>query len=832
MRLWVLLPLLAFPLLLPAQEREGYRLSRTQVQVDRPWHWEAWEAAIGSRDIEADAAVRPRFMRRDINAMLNATTFETIAANEDTIIGGIREAGSSPETAEQVMDGSADTWWEPDREDDLDSWFLEIDLGRSVIAQRVVVRFAEEGDPFLKFRVLLSDGRTGRGRHRGLTFFRAGQVTWRNKDQRLFSFEIKPQRPQPEGMSGEVAQLVRVEVLDTDGPRGEEVDDGTYQGLSAEDKGAVDYFRQTVSGRQILIDEETYRELPEQEQGEVRYYRYERPRLAEIEVHALGDNLVTLTQRLRNRDLSLIQNLQRVLTTDGFFRSAYFLRPYDPLRDKNQLTVDLGAKFWVDRIRLLSMEAPPSAYQVRISDGRLDPTGVLIWQAFEERLNRESFLQQEERFPLQQVRFIELRCLELLGSANEKGDLSEIQAYGEGYVAEVALTSPIIRLERPRIFTSVNWKGEAPPEARIEIRTRSGDQLLQVAEYYDVRNRAVSQEEWESLPEPNRGERIVREIPGPDWSDWSEVYRTSGEHFRSPSPRRYAQLQIELLTRNPLRAAVIRNLSLDLAPPLVDQSFAEIWPVQGVPPGVDREFTLYIQPHFRTGNSGFDRIRLHSSSSAPIELVSMRAGRDQQLRFGGARQLWPGEVGARAADGGGVELIFPEPVTRGGLVYEVKFRTRVFLSGTTFTAELTHATRPEVVQKVSQGDATSLAQSQSLSVISDLRDAPLLDVVRIEPASFTPNGDGINDETQIRFSIFRLKGEHLLGVEVYDLNGRRVRDLSMRRTQPSGEHAFLWDGLTEEGRLVRPGIYLVRIQFATDADVGGSKAVRVIHVVY
>lgn len=819
-----------------ALSQEGYRLTRTRAVIDRAEHWQAWDAAIGSLVIEEDGTVRPRFLRRDINAMLNAGGFETILADEDTLVGGIRSAGSRLEEADLIMDGDVGTYWEPDLSDGLDGWYVDVELGRSVVAERVVVRFAEEGmgDPFLKFRVLLSNGReqTQPGRRTGLKFYRVGQVTRPNKKQREFSFAVRPQRPLPQGVKGGIAQIVRFEALDTDSTRAQEVSEGDYRILAPEDRGTVDYFRRTIIGRQILIDQEAYWRLPEEDRGEVRYFRRERPRLAELEVYTPGDNIINLTQRLRNRDVDLFQNILRSLSTDGFFRSFYTLRVYDPVRDKNQLVIDLGAKFWLDRVRLLTAEGPIAAYQVRVSDGTFDPGGHLIWEVFDERLNRELFLQLEERFPLREVRYIDLRRLELVGGKGETGNLSEIQAYGEGYVSEVMLASPIIRLGRSRMFTTVKWEGEAPPDTRLEIRTRSGDDLIQISRYFDMLGREISQEQWEAMNKRNRGDVVIDEIPGPGWSNWSAVYYESGAMFQSPSPRQMALVQVRLLTRNPLRTARLQNLQLGLAPPLVDQTFAEVWPVDGVEPGVDREFVIYIRPQFASGDAGFDRMRIRSSSSAPVEMISFEKGSEGALRFGRGSALWPGEVTVEKMEGGGVALIFPEPVTGGEQIYAARFRTRVYLSGTTFSASLTRATRPGVVQAVSEGDASTLVGSQSLVVVADVENFPLLDDVKAMPRIFTPNGDGVNDQTEIRFSIFRLVGERQLRIEIFDLSGRRVRELSVLREHPSGHHAIAWNGRDESGGLVPPGTYAVRVGFSTDAGGGKTEAVAIVHLIY
>ena len=820
------------PCLLPLfAQTEGYRLTRDQILIDRPDHWRAWDGAIGSYLIGEDGNVQPRFLQRDINATLNATEFETVTAGRDTVMGGIRDAGSNLETADLVMDGDLDTYWEPVRGDSLENWFVDINLGRTVIARQIAVRFAAAADPFLKFRVLISDGREiDSGVQQGPKFFRIGQVTRRNKDEREFVFEVRPQRPVPAGVIGEVAQLVRFEALDSDGPRGEEVDSTAYQNLAPLDQGAIDYFRQTVAGRNIPIDLETYEALPTEEKAPIRYYRHERPGLAEVEVQTLGDNIISLTQRILNRESNLFTDIVLSLSTDGNFSSFYPLRVYDPLRHRNQVEVDLGAKYWIERVRMVTPEDPLTAYQIRVSDGTVDPGGTRVWNVFDERLNRESFLQLEESFPAQEVRYIELRRLELVGARQETGNLSEIQAYGEGYVSQVILTSPIIRLGNSRMFTTVEWDGEAPADTRLEIRTRSGDDLLTVSQYFDRFGREISEQQWESIARRNRGDAIIEEFPGPRWSNWSELYTTSGEAFKSPSPRSMALVQVRLFTNNPLRTASIRNLRLGLAPPLVDQVFAEIWPTTNVQPGREEEFTLYIRPNFRIADPGFDRLRILSSSSAPVQLQSLHAGSESALRLGTANQLWPGDLQLNQLEDGSAELLFPNPVLSGRSVYAAVFRTQIFLSGTTFRAELTRSSRPGVVQVASAGAATDLVDSESLVVVADLERKTLLDAVTAVPPIFTPNGDGINDQTQINFAVYRLKGQHLLHVEIYDLSGRQVRDLSITRSRPSGLHTVPWDGRNHNGQLLPPGTYLARVSFSTDATQAST--IRPLHLVY
>lgn len=807
------------------------------MRIDRAEDWQLWKTPPGVQVLGDDGAVEPRFLRSDINVSLDAERFVYVNpfVSNDTLQGGVHEAGSNVLDGPLVLDGDALTYWEPLRDTPIDNWFIEVDLGRAVVAHRVVLRFVdrEQGDPFLKFRVVASDGQRF-GEEQRRRFYRVGLETQPNKDQREYVFDIEPQRPVPEGIVGEVMQYLRIDVLDTDGPRAEEVSNADYALLPEEDQGAVDYFRVTPAGREILIGEEVWSALAEAERGPVRYYRHERPRLAEVEVYSLGENIVQLTQSERELGAgeSGFEFLFFRIYTDGLYSSAFPMRIYDPVTDENQLVLDLGAKYWLNRIKLLMPEGPPPAYQLRISDGAFSANGEQVWTSLGERQNLSGYQHVEELFSTREVRYIEVRRLEFSNTGEESGELSEVQAFGEGYVSEVAMVSPFIRLNRPRLFTTIEWDGDAPPGTRIEVRTRTGEQIEEIPHYFAITGREISKTLWELIPESRRPAVVIEERAGPDWSSWSEMYEGSGVDFKSPSPRGYAQVEVRLVSREPLRAARIRSLQLNFEPPLVDNVLGEIWPIWQVEPGIEREFILYVKPQFASGNPGFDLMRLRSSSDVPIELVSVRAGADAALRLGGGSDLWPGVLQDERDADGAVALRFPSPVLRGNQIYELKFRTKVFLQSTVFSVELERQTRPGRVQRVSSGDASALVSSQTLVVVSDLEDTQLLRDVVVNPNVFTPNDDGINDRVSIELSVYHVEGEKELGIGIFDLSGHRVRDLSTRRVRPSGEHVVAWDGRDERGALVHPGIYAVQVRFGTDSAAEGTQVVRLIHVVY
>ena len=205
----------------------------------------------------------------------------------------------------------------------------------------------------------------------------------------------------------------------------------------------------------------------------------------------------------------------------------------------------------------------------------------------------------------------------------------------------------------------------------------------------------------------------------------------------------------------------------------------------------------------------------------------MQVGGDDALRFGSGSRLWPGgDVEIERGEEGAVLVRFPQPITRGGQTYAFRFRTKVFLQSTVFSAQLQSASRPGLSQEVVGGDATNVVATQSLAVVSRLEYSSLLENVEIAPSIITPNGDGINDQVDIRIAIYHLERAKTLSVEVFSLSGQRVRYLSVQRSFPSCEHLFSWDGRDDAGHSLASGLYWFRLRAADFQAVHGAVLLR------
>ena len=747
-----------------------WALSADQVRFDTAREWQSWKVPTGAVEITPDGRLRPVESRKEIKATLNAVDFG----------GGIRAAGSNLPDASLVLDGDRQSGWGPDPADPAEDWWLEVDLGRGISARRVILIFDEAAPPMDLFEVFLSDGEPEVDQVGvpipGSLVYRTRE-RFRGNDRREVHFELERARSQ-------LMQFLRFEVL----------------------------------------------------------HYVPQARLVEVQVEAVGDNMA-LGLLERGGALDVILNLSNPnaktvvsnarLMVDGNLASGLRQSRHQrgPSDVNSRMTLDLGATFWVDQTRLVGIQEIGGSYtfdfqfyEFMTSDGSLSPDGTLRWSKhysgtfpYSERANIPLV---DHHFTLSPVRYLRVFwrywdsvCGRESGlwdpwPCNARGRMSEIQVFGEGYPRELPLVSPLLDLGGLKNVSAVRWAANTPPGTRAEIRSRAGNHLKAQITYHDKDGKVVTERKYNKLIPSFKGPVDTVFTVGEGWSPWSRVYRPGGERFLSPSLRRYVELDMRLVSDTPQTAATLDWLELDFSAPLANTTAGEIYPVE-VQPGEWIDFTYYLKSQ-ETRAGGFNQVEMEASI---------------EVRF---REAYlNGELVAveTEATPSGFRAVFPDPIHSDDLV-ELRFAAAVFLQATRFDLFLGDGNL-SARQRVDPGDATDAVES-STNVVNLPVSRDLLANLVIGPTVLTPNGDGTNDQLEIALDLVNVLENRPLQLRVFDLSGRLMREID--REAMAGAQGFVWDGRDGEGRLVSPGIYLLRMEL--EGDARSETVGRTIAVVY
>lgn len=389
-----------------------------------------------------------------------------------------------------------------------------------------------------------------------------------------------------------------------------------------------------------------------------------------------------------------------------------------------------------------------------------------------------------------------------------------------------------------------------------------------------------------ALPEDRQLIRLTREdyigLPvsvrrriEPDLEFWSSAQvANNGERVNAPGGRPFIEVEVEFLSQSPESATVIRNMRLEYsAPQITDQVLGEIAPAVNVIAGRDTSFVLALKASLGAENNGFNRLQVFTPArTAEIESMEVDLG-DGQIQVLSRVGLGAGEAGEGQfqelyiADDQfvvGFPIISPaeDGQVRDALV-KVRFRGRVIDFHTNFSANAfldtldadveRHFTRSGILavaggegaldtlafflpqgaeghDVVDFGATDQLSDRNSLAVIADIsaQSKYLVSNFKADPNPFTPNGDGVNDEVTVLFDVQRLLTPKPVRLEIFDLNGRRLR--LIERHLSAGGYSQQWDGRADGGQIVPPGLYVLRI--SAEADDAGNARTRIVSVAY
>jgi hypothetical protein len=743
-----------------------------QIRFDTVEQWREWPLPMGIVQLDATGTVRPVEIRKNVDPVRNAAAFG----------GGIRAAGSNAFAAARLIDGDASTGWSPDPTANPEDWWVEIDLGRAVAARRIMLVFAQEAPALALFDVFLSTGEPAvdvvGNPIEGSLIYRTKQRFKENTRHRI-TIELDPVRDP-------LLQFIRFEAL----------------GL-----------------------------VP-------------RAELVEVEVEAIGDNMA-LDLLAKGGGLELIVDI------DGFGDAASFANVL-PLADGrfslwsenrrinrsvnviSRMTLDLGAVYWVDLVRIVGdfLSRPGQfrfnfdRYEVLTSDGSLAPDGTRIWhKQFAGKASQSNrqlgianhhFATTKTRYVRVEWVFWDAACAAactgcgIVPPCQFWGGTRELQVFGAGHPSRVVFSSPLIDLGSDKQVQTLRWGADAPAGSHLEVRSRSGNELQLQVTYHDKNNKEVTAKKYGKLIPSFKGRIDTAFSAGGDWSPWSNIYLRPGEAFQSPMPRRYMEVQVALVSERPERGVQLDWLQIEFDNPLAQQVLGEIFPVQ-VQPGKQTEFAYYIQPRQIAG-TGFDRLLLETS--APVEFTGVWVDGERQ------------EVVVEETDTG-FAVTLPAPIRESKLL-ELRFVGTVYVDATRFDAFIADSRDAALArQRVDSGNAYAEVVSSTNAVRLPVG-PQLLANVSIEPRILTPNADGVNDVLRVEFDLVNVLAPRLVGLRVFDMAGRLLQVLEEQGL--AGDGALVWDGGAQDGVRVPPGLYVAELRI--DGDGGIQSRRRVISVAY
>ena len=760
------------------------------LRFDDGSSWQDWDIPWGLIEIDETTGVLSLVkFHKETDAVQNTHRHIHLTKQRGEVTGGIWASGSGSATADLAIDGDLDTFWQPDSTDPLKTWFLDIDLGRAVLARQIVLRFPdrEGARPLRQFTVYATTGARI-------------QAT-----EDVFKFDPVYRTTQP-NTATEIAIPLQYAAQDTVIA----VDPGMDLDLAFENR------YQVIQYLSIVAEEQ-----------------HADAALAEVEVWSVGDNISIGSQRrgnfLNGTVAAAPANLfDADINTNNLITSGRGDQGWEAAG--TWFYVDMGAVFFVDELFIYVLRrfegttgshrgTAGSGHRILFSDGsRSVGTSLPV----PEPLDYAELLTHDEpvaddlyriryKFRPRQMRYLFWHGLSDQGWLESKW--AEFMLFSPGYPAQVTLTSSFIDLGaeagngRPKVIKALHWDADIPPGTRLQVRSRSGNTQGEVYAFHDKIGEPVTEEKWLSLPKVLRGRIDTTVVVSEDWDAWSEAYTFSGEAFKSQSPRRFVQLEMILSTDDPQAAPTIDALSLEYKDALLQGTRGQIAPRVALP-NEDTRFTYTLLSAADAEDAGFDLLRF----ALPAEAS------DIEVRVGGAH-IEPSSIAIRADT---LQIALPRAIAADSV--QVSFTTRVLHNATLFGLDLGSSGHPDLWQSVEP-----MTRRANIVMLPALTGATqLIDDLSISSPVLTPNGDGINDEVVIRFVAFKVE-QRTPRVRIFDLAGRPVAELAAP-TIDGVAYVFTWNGRATQGDLMPPGTYLCRIDLG--ADAGDDTALHAIAVAY
>ena len=487
------------------------------------------------------------------------------------------------------------------------------------------------------------------------------------------------------------------------------------------------------------------------------------------------------------------------------------------------INIDLIDNILIDRILLLSGGSDSNPLSIvknvgiSVSPSRLGSNPTLLQPFLVEVRDNDARLLDLEISAEQTSSAVQVA----LSSHGQPWEIAEIQIFATGVASRASYTANIIDFGRPAVWGAMRWSLIQEPESRAFLQTRNGgsSELLRYWKYTGMgeQKTEVTRAEYDKL---RRSQRADPTYNYASWNSWTSRF-DMGNVERAPPvfpiPRRSFQFQLEFVS-NGESATDLEFLEFRASEAAVTSVVGELDPIH-VEAGKLTRFTYALKPRIQDEDPGFDVLEIQAVAARIDSIHGVHIDRAEV----------PFTV--LSLEERSVALSIPRV---SGLLYsdaviEVTFDAQVLRYGGAFTGRIADSERPfDVPQPVLAGDAIDEAFGDRVWIETSVEVESVLTVLAT-PATFTPNGDGINDKVDIICDVVEIIGTVPVNVEIQDLSGRRVRQLHAGEER-IGHYQFEWDGRFEDGRRVPPGIYLYR----ATTGIGGDRFAEIgtLQVVY
>ncbi|MDP7619621.1 MAG: FlgD immunoglobulin-like domain containing protein [Dehalococcoidia bacterium] len=477
-------------------------------------------------------------------------------------------------------------------------------------------------------------------------------------------------------------------------------------------------------------------------------------------------------------------------------------------------------------------------YEVQIADGQSYVAGQPLYQLLRDvPVNPTSVA--TLIFPSQFIRFLRLRV-----GSRSPFEIAEVELFGDGFVPRATYESQVVNLGAVSNYGTISWsqrhlervEGELrpvdDPETSVTIRMKTGlddtpltfyervvDSETRVVSFNEITEREFGVLQQSSSRFENDSE---------NWSDWS-LPLVSGQQISLPSPRPFFQLRILLEGTSVSQTAHVESLVVESFAPPADAVFGEI-SIEGEPDpqhsiaqvngGETARFAYDVSARVNAGQSGFDALRIETPTRP----------RFLDLLMGNPLvSIAPDDV-SETDSSLTVEFSSARIEATNNVPFRVVFEGSVVVFGTVFSGRVWDSTSELLGQPVLEGDANRDVLTNTLRVaLTERSVGDILRNVAVVPAVFTPNGDGINDESRVEFTVTQISNPRALTVLILDLSGRRVRSL-VQENRVGGVFSEVWDGTDDHGGTVPPGTYLASVDIHT--ATGSFHTTKTVRVAY